>query len=56
MEESKNKAIWILKPVANSCGRGIKVFKKKTKITNKKNNLVSEYIKNPHLIDGSFFI
>ncbi len=41
-----------MKPVANSCGRGIKVFKKMTKLNNKKNYLVSEYIKNPHLIDG----
>lgn len=52
MHKRKNKSLWILKPVAQACGRGIKLFKTKTNIANKKNYLVSEYIKKPHLIDG----
>lgn len=34
MQERKTKSLWILKPVANSCGRGIKVlnYKRKAKI------------------------
>ena len=52
MQLKKNNSFWILKPVANACGRGIKLYNKRTKITNKKNYLASEYIKKPHLING----
>ena len=51
-QSEKNNSFWILKPVANACGRGIKLYNKKTKISNKKNYLASEYIKKPHLING----
>lgn len=51
-KRGKKKCLWILKPVASACGRGIKLLNKKCKIQNKKNYLASEYIHNPHLIDG----
>lgn len=41
-----------MKPCASACGRGIKVISKKTKLKKKVNYLVSEYIANPHLING----
>lgn len=43
--------LWIMKPSNAACGRGIKMITKDTKIKNKKDFLVSEYIKNPHLIN-----
>lgn len=48
---SDRKALWIMKPVNSSCGRGIKVISQKSKIPFKKDFLVSEYINNPHLIN-----
>jgi biotin carboxylase len=53
--EEKSKSLWIIKPVANACGRGIRLInsKKKFKLQNKKNFLASEYIKKPHLINGN---
>jgi glutathionylspermidine synthase len=54
MEEKKNKSLWIIKPVANACGRGIRLWRKKQRIHNKKNYLASEYISRPHLINGQF--
>ena len=33
-------------------GKGIKLINKKDKLKKNKNNLISEYIKNPHLING----
>ena len=51
-EAADNKAIWIMKPCASACGRGIKLINKRTKLTKKKDYLVSEYISNPHLING----
>ena len=41
-----------MKPAGQACGRGIKMITKETKIKPKKDYLVSEYIMNPHLIDG----
>lgn len=41
-----------MKPSNQACGRGIKMINKETKIKNKKDTLVSEYIHNPHLING----
>jgi len=41
-----------MKPCASACGRGIKLVGKKTKVKKIKNYLISEYINNPHLIDG----
>ena len=44
--------LYILKPVASSCGRGIKVIGKKTKINRKDGYLASKYLSYPHLING----
>ncbi len=44
--------LYILKPVASSCGRGIKVINKRTKLPNKDGYLASKYVANPHLING----
>ena len=50
-----------MKPVASACGRGIKLVSKKDlnkskllkeKYTHHQHYLASEYIKNPHLING----
>jgi tubulin polyglutamylase TTLL4 len=41
-----------MKPTNAACGRGIKMIKKDSKIRNKKDMLVSEYITNPHLINN----
>lgn len=51
-EEEENNVLYILKPVASSCGRGIKVIGKKTKLTKKEGYLASKYVCNPHLING----
>jgi tubulin polyglutamylase TTLL4 len=41
-----------LKPVAASCGRGIKLIDAKQTVTNKEGILGCRYIMNPHLING----
>mmetsp|Transcript_87496 Transcript_87496/g.120559 ORF Transcript_87496/g.120559 Transcript_87496/m.120559 type:complete len:103 (+) Transcript_87496:319-627(+) len=41
-----------MKPAAASCGRGIKVISKNTKILKSAGMIVSHYIANPHLING----
>lgn len=45
-------ALWILKPVAASCGRGIKIIQHHTKINKREGILACKYIANPHLING----
>lgn len=40
-----------MKPVAASCGRGIKVIGKKTHISRKDGYLASKYVCKPHLIN-----
>mmetsp|Transcript_18545 Transcript_18545/g.23082 ORF Transcript_18545/g.23082 Transcript_18545/m.23082 type:complete len:189 (+) Transcript_18545:1026-1592(+) len=45
-------ALWILKPVASSCGRGIKIVQAHTKINKREGILACKYIANPHLING----
>ena len=52
LQQANNGSIWIMKPVASSCGRGIKIINKYTKINPKKGYLVSDYIQNPHLMNG----
>ena len=41
-----------MKPAAAACGRGIKMIAKDTKVRNKKDFLVSQYVDNPHLINN----
>lgn len=57
VSETKSKDIsknyYIMKPVASSCGRGIKLINASISMPkNKKNYLVSKYITKPHLIKG----
>jgi len=51
-ENEANNCLYILKPVASSCGRGIKVVGKKTQITKKEGYLASKYVSKPHLLNG----
>lgn len=51
-EQEEANILYILKPVASSCGRGIKVIGKKTRINKKEGYLASKYICKPHLING----
>lgn len=51
-EKADKGQLWILKPAAAACGRGIKMVSKETKLRNRKEYLVSEYVSNPHLING----
>lgn len=44
--------LYILKPVAASCGRGIKIIDAKQTVTTKEGILGCRYIMNPHLING----
>jgi tubulin polyglutamylase TTLL4 len=47
------KGFYILKPIASSCGNGIKVISASSNLPkNKKGHLVSKYISKPHLIKG----
>jgi tubulin polyglutamylase TTLL4 len=50
-EQEDNGVLYILKPVAASCGRGIKVIGKKTPILRKDGYLASKYVCKPHLIN-----
>jgi len=51
--KENEKAIWIFKPAASSCGRGIKLFSNDEKLPKeKKGFIVSKYIARPHLING----
>jgi tubulin polyglutamylase TTLL4 len=46
------KGLWILKPSASSCGRGIKIIGRKTIINDRTNYVASRYIAKPHLLNG----
>ena len=50
--ERDTKALWILKPVAASCGRGIKIVDSYQKVNKREGYLASKYVANPHLING----
>ena len=50
--EEHPKQLWIYKPVASACGRGIRVLSNKSKVRRKHGYLISSYISNPHLING----
>ena len=51
-EASNFKSMYIMKPVGSSCGRGIKVIGKHTKVNKRSGYLVSKYLSKPHLIRG----
>jgi len=44
--------MYIMKPSASSCGRGIKIIGKKTQIAKRSGYVVSKYISKPHLLRG----
>lgn len=50
--ESDSKALYILKPNAASCGKGIIVVGPGDLIPKKGGYLISKYVANPHLIEG----
>lgn len=41
-----------MKPAAASCGRGIKIISKNSRILKSEGMIVSQYLANPHLING----
>ena len=51
-EVNNFKNMYILKPVAASCGKGIRVIGKKQQINKRNGIIVSKYISKPHLIRG----
>lgn len=53
MLKENAKTLWILKPSASSCGKGIKVMTSKDKLPrDRKGFVISKYLSKPHLIDG----
>ena len=46
------KHMYIMKPAASSCGRGIKVIGKKQHVNKRSGYLVSKYLSKPHLLRG----
>lgn len=51
-ESDKKNSLYILKPNAASCGKGISVLGPQDQIPKKGGYLVSKYIASPHLIEG----
>ncbi|EAS01724.2 tubulin tyrosine ligase family protein (macronuclear) [Tetrahymena thermophila SB210] len=53
--EDNPETLWIVKPVASCCGKGVHVVQKKCNIAKRKRKhyLASEYISNPHLINDT---
>jgi len=51
-KEEHPQQLWILKPKASACGRGIRVLSNKSRIKKKKGYLISQYISSPHLLKG----
>ncbi len=50
--EADSKSLFIIKPNASSCGKGISVLGPNDPIPKKGGYLISKYVSNPHLIDG----
>jgi len=44
--------MYIMKPTASSCGKGIRVIGKKQNVAKRSGYLVSKYISKPHLLRG----
>jgi tubulin polyglutamylase TTLL4 len=44
--------MYIMKPAASSCGRGIKVIGKKQHVPKRSGYLVSKYVSKPHTLRG----
>ena len=51
----QNKALWILKPSASSCGKGIKLLTKKSQVQEKSGVIISKYVGKPFLINKRKF-
>jgi tubulin polyglutamylase TTLL4 len=51
-EMNNFKSMYIMKPAASSCGRGIKVIGKRTHVNKRSGFIVSKYVSRPHLIRG----
>lgn len=51
-EMNNFKSMYIMKPAASSCGRGIKVIGKRTHVNKRSGYIVSKYVSRPHLIRG----
>ena len=51
-ETSNFKNMYILKPNAASCGKGIRVIGKKQNVNKRAGYIVSKYVSKPHLIKG----
>jgi len=54
-DEEKKNVLYIIKPSASSCGRGIKVISKNTHIGKKQGCVISKYVHKPLLINGFKF-
>lgn len=55
LNTSMQKKMYILKPTASSCGRGIRVIQGNTKFTHREDTIVSFYIDRPLLINTKKF-
>lgn len=51
-ETSNFKNMYIMKPNAASCGKGIRVIGRKTQVNKRSGYIVSKYVSKPHLIRG----
>jgi tubulin polyglutamylase TTLL4 len=51
-EVSNFKNMYIMKPSASSCGRGIRIVGKNTTVKKRSGYVVSKYVSKPHLIQG----
>ena len=51
-EVSNFKNMYIMKPCASSCGRGIRVIGKTQQVKKRSGYIVSKYVSKPHLIHG----
>jgi tubulin polyglutamylase TTLL4 len=51
-EMNNFKSMYIMKPAASSCGRGIKVIGKRTHVNKRSGFILSKYVSRPHLIRG----